>query len=173
MHRLSSRSLAFAPEEPGHSEGLHVRVDGSSRRGHLTAVAPGAVGHFGGRPLAGRQRQKALDFGAAEFVDLENVALDDVCGVDLVFDVIGGDIQERSAGMIRAQGTLVTIAGPSEARPADGLAIDFVVLPIVPNWMRSSSGCGTDGCGRTSATSRHSTMPLQPSTRPSGSAGRR
>ena len=48
-------------------------------------------------------------------------------GVDLVFDVIGGDIQKRSAGVIRAGGTLVTIVGPPEARPADGLAIDFVV----------------------------------------------
>ena len=43
-------------------------------------------------------RQKALDFGAMEFVDLENDALEDVGGVDLVFDVIGGDIQKRSAG---------------------------------------------------------------------------
>jgi NADPH:quinone reductase-like Zn-dependent oxidoreductase len=74
-------------------------------------------------------RQKALDFGAADFVDLENDALEDVGGVDLVFDVIGGDIQKRSAGLIRAGGTLVTIAGPAEERPADGLAIDFVVLP--------------------------------------------
>jgi NADPH:quinone reductase-like Zn-dependent oxidoreductase len=71
--------------------------------------------------------QKALDYGAAEFVDLENDALEDVGGVDLVFDVIGGDIQKRSADLIRAGGTLVTIAGPAEARPADGLAIDFVV----------------------------------------------
>ena len=74
-------------------------------------------------------RQKALDFGAMEFVDLENDALEDVGVVDLVFDVIGGEIQERSAGQVRAGGTLVTIAGPPEARPADGLAIDFVVLP--------------------------------------------
>jgi NADPH:quinone reductase-like Zn-dependent oxidoreductase len=44
-----------------------------------------------------------------------------------VFDVIGGDIQKRSAGLIRAGGTLVTIVGPAEARPADGLAVDFVV----------------------------------------------
>src|SRR2546430_12531527 len=73
-------------------------------------------------------RQKALDFGAQEFVDLENDALEDVGGVDLVFDVIGGDIQRRSAGVIRAGGTLVTIAGPPEARPVDGLAIDFVVM---------------------------------------------
>src|SRR6266567_1079118 len=72
-------------------------------------------------------RQKTLDFGAAEFVDLENDALEDIGGVDLVFDVIGGDIQKRSAGVIRAGGTLVTIAGPPEARPADGLAVGFVV----------------------------------------------
>src|SRR5262249_35669312 len=56
-----------------------------------------------------------------------NDALEDVGGVDLVFDVIGGDIANRSAGLIRAGGTLVTIAGPPEARPADGLAVDFVV----------------------------------------------
>jgi NADPH:quinone reductase-like Zn-dependent oxidoreductase len=43
------------------------------------------------------------------------------------FDVIGGDIQKQSAGLIRSGGTLVTIVGPPEARPADGLAIDFVV----------------------------------------------
>ena len=74
-------------------------------------------------------RQTALDFGAMDFIDLENDALEDVGEVDLVFDVVGGDIQKRSAGMIRAGGTLVTIAGPPEARPAGGLAVDFVVLP--------------------------------------------
>jgi len=72
-------------------------------------------------------RQKALDFGAHEFVDLDSDALDDVGGVDLVFDVIGGDIQARSAGLIRPGGTLVSVVGPPEARPAEGLAIDFVV----------------------------------------------
>src|ERR671918_721960 len=74
-------------------------------------------------------RQLALDYGAQEFVDLDNDALEDVGGVDLVFDVLGGDIAKRSAGLIRAGGTLVTIAGPTEARPADGLVIDFVVVP--------------------------------------------
>jgi NADPH:quinone reductase-like Zn-dependent oxidoreductase len=72
-------------------------------------------------------RQTALDFGAQEFVDLESDALEDVGGVDLVFDVIGGDIGKRSARLVRAGGTVVSIVGPPEARPADGLAIDFVV----------------------------------------------
>ena len=72
-------------------------------------------------------RQKALDFGAQDFVDLDHDALEDVGGVDLVFDLIGGDIGKRSARLVRAGGTLVSIVGPSEARPADGLAVDFVV----------------------------------------------
>src|SRR5215212_9058843 len=72
-------------------------------------------------------RQKALDFGAQEFLDLDNDALEDVGGVDLVFDVIGGDIQKRSASLVRAGGTLVTVVGPPDARPANGLAVDFVV----------------------------------------------
>ena len=61
------------------------------------------------------------------FVDLENDVLEDIGGVDLVFDVIGGDIGKRSAGRIRAGGTLVSIVGPPEAWPADGRAVDFVV----------------------------------------------
>jgi NADPH:quinone reductase-like Zn-dependent oxidoreductase len=72
-------------------------------------------------------RQSVVDFGAQEFVDLENDVLEDVREIDLVFDVIGGDIGKRSAGLIRAGGTLVSVVGPPEARPADGRAVDFVV----------------------------------------------
>ena len=72
-------------------------------------------------------RQKAHAFGAQEFVNLDHDTLEDVGGVNLVFDVIGGDIQERSAGLVRAGGTLVSVVGPTDARPADGLAVDFVV----------------------------------------------
>src|SRR5437764_4184605 len=79
-------------------------------------------------------RQTALDFGAQQFVDLDNDKLEDVGKVDLVFDVLGGDIAKRSAGVIRAGGTLVTITGPTEARPADGVTIDFVIVPDGAEW---------------------------------------
>jgi NADPH:quinone reductase-like Zn-dependent oxidoreductase len=92
----------------------------------VTQLAREAGGYVIGTGRAA-DRQKALDFGAQEFVDLDNDTLEDVGGVDLVFDVIGGDVQRRSAGMVRAGGTLVTVVGPPEDRPADGLAIDFVV----------------------------------------------
>jgi len=92
----------------------------------VTQLARLAGAYVIGTGRAG-DRQTALDFGAQEFVDLEKDALKDVGGVDLVFDVIGGDIGTHSATLIRAGGTLVTIAGPTEVRPADGLTIDFVV----------------------------------------------
>jgi NADPH:quinone reductase-like Zn-dependent oxidoreductase len=72
-------------------------------------------------------RQMAHEFGAHEYIDLDNETLENIGKVDLVFDVLGGDIATRSAGVIRTGGTLVTIAGPIEARPIDGQSIDFIV----------------------------------------------
>src|SRR3569623_1875955 len=72
-------------------------------------------------------RQSVLDLGANEFVDLDNEMLEDVGEVDLVFDLIGGDIGKRSARLVRAGGTLVSVVGQVEARPAAALVLDFVV----------------------------------------------
>lgn len=72
-------------------------------------------------------RGKALDFGAHEFLDLDNDTLEDIRGVDLVFDVIGGEIQRQSAALVRPGGVLVSVVGPVVARPADGSVVDFVV----------------------------------------------
>src|SRR5499427_3235998 len=121
-------------------QGLFVHGRLQARQRVLVHGAAGAVGSMatqlareagayviGTGRAAGRQT--ALDFGAQEFVGLENDTLEDVGGVDLVFDVLGGDIAKRSARVIRAGGTLVTITGPTEARPADGRTVDFVVVP--------------------------------------------
>jgi len=91
-----------------------------------TQLAREAGAYVIGTGRAADQRP-ALDFGAQEFVDLDKDSLSDVGGVDLVFDVIGGDVARRSVDLIRAGGMLVTIAGPPDARPVDGLAVDFVV----------------------------------------------
>jgi NADPH:quinone reductase-like Zn-dependent oxidoreductase len=92
----------------------------------VTQLAREAGAYVIGTGRAG-SREMALDFGAKEFVDLENDTLEDVGRMDLVFDVFGGDIGRRSAGLVRDGGTLVSIAGPPEARPDSGLMIDFVV----------------------------------------------
>ena len=92
----------------------------------VTQLARWAGAHVIGTGRAA-DRQTSLDFGAHEFVDLEKDVLEDVGNVDLVFDLIGGDIGKRSARLVRAGGTLVSVVGPVEARPAGGVAVDFVV----------------------------------------------
>jgi len=92
----------------------------------VTQLATEAGGHVIGTGRAA-DREKALDLGAQDFVDLDNDALEDVGEVDLVFDVIGGEVQKRSAALIKVGGTLVSVVGPVGARPADGRAVDFVV----------------------------------------------
>jgi NADPH:quinone reductase-like Zn-dependent oxidoreductase len=60
-------------------------------------------------------------------VDLETNRLEDTGEADVVFDVIGGDILKRSTALVRAGGTLVTIAEPPAIQPENGRAIFFVV----------------------------------------------
>ncbi len=148
---MEARNLAPLPGDVDFTVGASLPISGLTawqglfQHGRLQAgqsvLAHGAAGAVGSMVAqlareagayvigTGRaaDRQKALDFGANEFVDLEKDALKDIGAVDLVFDVIGGDIQKQSAAIIRAGGTLVTVVGPAEARPSDGLAVDFVV----------------------------------------------
>ena len=148
---VEARNLAPLPGDVDFTVGASLPISGLTawqgllEHGRLRAgqrvIAHGAAGAVGSivtqlaRELGayvigtGRaaDRQKALEFGARAFVDLENEALEDVGEVDLVFDLIGGDVGKRSARLVRAGGTLVSIVGPAQARPAEGLAIDFVV----------------------------------------------
>jgi NADPH:quinone reductase-like Zn-dependent oxidoreductase len=148
---IEARNLAPLPGDVDFTVGASLPISGLTawqglfEHGRLRAgqsvIAHGAAGAVGsmvtqlarlsGAHVIGTgraaDRQKALDFGAQDFVNLDSDTLEDVGSVDLVFDVIGGDIGKRSARLIRAGGTLVSIVGPSEARPVDGLAIDFVV----------------------------------------------
>jgi len=148
---IEARNLAPLPGDVDFTVGASLPVSGLTawqglfQHGHLRAgqsvLSHGAAGAVGsivtqlareaGAYVIGTgriaDRQKVLDFGANEFFDLENDSLEDVGGVDLVFDVIGGDIGKRSAGLIRAGGRLVSVVGPVEAQPVNSLVVDFVV----------------------------------------------
>ena len=148
---VEARNLALLPDDVDFTVGASLPISGLTAwqgliiHGGLRAgqrvIAHGAAGavgsmvtqlahEFGAYVIGtGRaaDRQSALDFGASEFIDLDNEALEAVGEVDLVFDLIGGDIGKRSARLVRAGGTIVSIVGPVEVRPVGGLAIDFVV----------------------------------------------
>jgi NADPH:quinone reductase-like Zn-dependent oxidoreductase len=149
---VEARNLAPLPGDVDFTVGASLPISGLTAwqglfvHGRLQAgqsvIAHGAAGAVGSMVtqlarLAGAyvigsgraaDRQKALDYGANEFIDLDNEALEGVGQVDLVFDVIGGDIGKRSARLVRTGGMLVSVVGPSEERPAHGgQSVDFVV----------------------------------------------
>jgi len=148
---IEARNLAPLPGDVDFTVGASLPISGLTAwqglfdHGRLRAgqsvIAHGAAGAVGsmvaqlareaGAHVIGTgraaDRQKAIDFGAHEFVDLDGDRLEDVGSVDLVFDVIGGEIGKRSARLVRPAGTVVSVVGPVEARPVDGRAIDFVV----------------------------------------------
>jgi NADPH:quinone reductase-like Zn-dependent oxidoreductase len=110
--------------------GQTVLIHGAT--GGVGSIAVQLARDAGARVIAtGRavHRETALGLGANAFVDLQADSLDDVGQVDMVLDMIGGEIRDRSAGLVRAGGTLVTITAPPKVRPRDGRAIFFIVEP--------------------------------------------
>lgn len=119
-------------------QGLFVHGRFEAGQSVLVHGAAGGVGslavqlaHEAGAHVIGTgrsaDRETASALGAHEFLDLDVDAIADVGAVDLVFDVIGGEIGKQSAAVVRAGGMLVTIAGPPEVQPEDGWSVDFVV----------------------------------------------
>src|SRR5690349_19543799 len=126
---VEARNLAPLPGDVDFTVGASLPISGLTawqglfQHGRLRAgqsvLAHGAAGAVGSMVTqlareagayvigTGRaaDRPKALDFGANEFVNLDSDALENIGEVDLVFDVIGGDIGRRSTRLIRAGGT--------------------------------------------------------------------
>jgi NADPH:quinone reductase-like Zn-dependent oxidoreductase len=190
---VESRNLAPLPGDVDFTVGASLPISGLTAwqglfdHGHLqagqTVLAHGAAGavgtmitqlarEFGAHVIGtGRtgDRDKALEYGAHEFVDLENDTLDDVGAVDLVFDVIGGDVQKQSAAIIRPGGVLVSVVGPVESRPAEGRSVDFVV-ESVPAQLREIAQRVRDGRLRTNI---GQVVPLSEAVAALNSTGRR
>jgi NADPH:quinone reductase-like Zn-dependent oxidoreductase len=110
--------------------GQTVLINGAV--GSVGSIAVQLAHEAGARVIgSGRtaHREAALDLEVDEFLDLQRDRLEDVGEVDVVFDVIGGEILDRSAQLVRSGGALVTIAEPPRVRPDDARAIFFVVEP--------------------------------------------
>ncbi|MGW2150354.1 NADP-dependent oxidoreductase [Nonomuraea bangladeshensis] len=150
---VEARNLAPLPADVEHTVAAALPVSGLTawqglfEHARLTAgqtvVVHGAAGAVGclavqlareaGARVVGTGRAGDGDLvrklGAHAFVDLDGGSLDEAGPADVVFDVIGGDVLDRSAALVRPGGTLVTIARPPTVRPEDGRAIFFVVEP--------------------------------------------
>ncbi len=143
---VEARNLAPLPADVDHVTAAALPISGltawqalfdhgrlAAGRTVLVHGAAGSVGSLavqlareaGARVLGtGRaaDRDTVLGLGAEAFFDPLSP---DIGPVDVVLDVLGGEVLDRSAELVRDGGTLVTIAEPPRVRPG----IFFVVEP--------------------------------------------
>jgi len=103
--------------------------------GHLesgqTVVIHGAAGGVGSVAVqlarwAGA-RQRVLDLGADEFVDVEQDGWErTIDPVDLVYDIIGGDVLARSPSIVKPGRALVSVMAPPRTDRHDIRTVHFV-----------------------------------------------
>ncbi|WP_330285112.1 NADP-dependent oxidoreductase [Streptomyces sp. NBC_00588] len=94
----------------GVTEGDRVLVHGGGGGvGHVAIQIAKAFGAYVITTAGGSKREFVEDFGADEVIDYTSVDFTEAIGeVDLVLDTIGGDAVERSLGVLRPGGHLVT-----------------------------------------------------------------
>ena len=75
-------------------------------------------------------RQRVLELGADEFVDVEQDGWETAVGqVDLVYDIIGGDVLNRSPAIVKPGGALVSVMNPPQTDRDDIRTVHFVRDP--------------------------------------------
>jgi len=107
--------------------------------------AGGGVGTFavqlakwkGGKVIATCSKSNAnlaKELGADEVIDYGKTRFDEVVkGVDAVLDTVGGDTLERSWGVLRRGGTLVTIVDDAPAEKAAAFGVHGVSMLVQPS----------------------------------------
>jgi NADPH:quinone reductase-like Zn-dependent oxidoreductase len=151
---IEARSLAPKPTTVDFIEAAAIPQAGLTSwqalfdHGHLesgqTAVIHGAGGGVGsvavqlarwagahviGTGRAGA-RQRALELGADDFVDIERDGWEtDVGQVDVVYDTIGGDVLAHSIAIVKPGGALVSVMAPPQTDRDDIRIVHFVRDP--------------------------------------------
>jgi NADPH:quinone reductase-like Zn-dependent oxidoreductase len=113
--------------------GQHVLIHGAG--GGVGVFALQLAGAAGAEVIGtGRAwaREVVTELGAVSFIDVERERFEDVVGqVDLVFDLVGGEMLERSWSVLKPGGVLVSVVeDPNEsahARRPDARGVFFVV----------------------------------------------
>ena len=111
----------------------------------LIHAASGGVGSMAvqlakakGAYVIGTASARNADFvrelGVDEFIDYQSTQFETVVSdVDVVFDTIGDDTQERSFGVLRTGGFLVSIVAPPSQETANKYGVQSAMLSVQPN----------------------------------------
>ena len=113
--------------ESGQTVVIHGAGGGVGSIGVQLARWAGA--HVIGTGRAGA-RQRVLELGAEDFVDVEREGWEATVGqVDLVYDAIGGDVLASSQAIVKPGGALVSVMAPPQTDRDDIRTVHFVRDP--------------------------------------------
>jgi NADPH:quinone reductase-like Zn-dependent oxidoreductase len=83
---------------------------------------------------SGANEEFVKGLGADEFIDYKTTKFETVVkDIDVVFDTIGGDTQERSFQVLKKGGFLVSVVSPPSADLAAKFEVNAEMIGVVPN----------------------------------------
>jgi NADPH:quinone reductase-like Zn-dependent oxidoreductase len=83
---------------------------------------------------SGRNEEFVRRLGADEFIDYKKAKFEDkISAVDLVFDTVGGETQERAFQTIKRGGVLVSTVSPPSAEKAKKFGVTVAMVAVRPN----------------------------------------
>lgn len=83
---------------------------------------------------SGKNEDFVKDLGADEWIDYTKQKFEQVAkDVDVVFDTIGGDTQERSFQTLKKGGCLVSVVAPPSKETAEKFGIKAEMISVMPN----------------------------------------
>lgn len=83
---------------------------------------------------SGKSEEFVRKLGADEFIDYKRSKFEDkVSGVDVVFDTVGGDTQERAFQTLKRGGFLVSTVSPPSAEKAKEFGVAVAMVQMMPN----------------------------------------
>jgi NADPH:quinone reductase-like Zn-dependent oxidoreductase len=117
-------------DRAGLQAGEHVLVHGGAGAVGIFAIQ---LARFHGAHVTATASARNLEFvtglGAERVIDYRAVRFEEsISGMDVVFDTVGGETLERSWGVLKPGGRMITIAAASEATADDRVKQAFFIV---------------------------------------------
>ncbi len=120
-----------AAVQPGEAVLVH---GGAGGVGALTVQLAAILGARVTATVRSDTAELVRGFGAARVIDVRTEAFDDAgTAYDVVIDTVGGAVLERSFGVLRRGGRLITLSAPPPAGRADEYGVTATFFIVAPN----------------------------------------
>jgi len=119
-----------AAVQPGEAVLVH---GGAGGVGALTVQLAAILGARVTATVRSDAREIVGGFGAQRVIDVRTEAFDETGPYDVVIDTVGGETLERSYGVLRRGGRLVTLSAPPPAGKAEEFGVTATFFIVTPN----------------------------------------